>query len=562
MKPSRSRLVLLSLIFGSLVLSAGGCPVGYIDLGERLPGVSTGATSGSGGGTGTGGSTTTGAGGDLGCTPGETAPCYDGPKDTLGVGLCKAGTKTCTAEGTSFGPCQGQVLPVPEDCATPFDEDCDGKAPACSGTLTWAKRFGDALGQDGTSVAVDSAGDVIVAGNFQGQIDFGGGLLTTSGNTDIFVAKLDPNGNHLWSKRLGGMGDQYAGRVTVDSAGNVILIGSFQGQVDFGGGMFTSEGKDDIFVVKLDAAGNHLWSKRFGDLEEQAGIVIAADGGGNLILTGTFRGQLDLGGAPLNAAGGGTTMDTFVAKLGPDGAHLWSKRLGTMNVYAFPAVTVDSGGNVIAADPFLGQVDLGGGLLTSQGSQDIFVVKFDPGGAHLWSKRFGDEKDQSGCILKADSAGNLILVGVFAGQIDLGGGALIGAGSNDTFLVKLDPNGGHLWSQRFGAPNQTTSSSDLAVDPTGSILLAGGFTGQVNFGGWSLVSAGKKDIFLMKLTAGGAPVWSRSFGDAAEQSAYGIATDGTGNVFVVGDLNNATDFGQGALVSAGSSDVFVAKFTP
>ena len=272
--------------------------------------------------------------------------------------------------------------------------------------------------------------------------------------------------------------------------------------------------------------------------------------------------EADLGGAPLNAAGGGTTVDTFVAKLGPDGAHLWSKRLGTMNVYAFPAVTVDSGGNVIVADPFLGQLDLGGGLLTSQGSQDIFVVKFDPGGAHLWSKRFGDEKDQSGCILKADSTGNLFLVGVFAGQIDLGGGALIAVGSDDTFLVKLDPNGGHLWSQRFGAPNQVTASSDLAVDPTGSILLAGGFTGQVNFGGWSLVSAGKKDIFLMKLTAGGAPVWSRSFGDAADQLAYGVATDGTGNVFVVGDLNSATDFGQGALVSAGSSDVFVAKFTP
>src|SRR5690349_19327284 len=92
------------------------------------------------GGTGGAGGATSSTGGATTCMPGETVSCYSGPPATEGVGLCKAGTKTCAEDSTGFGPCVGEVLPQPENCAAPEDEDCDGKAPPCKGGLAWAKR--------------------------------------------------------------------------------------------------------------------------------------------------------------------------------------------------------------------------------------------------------------------------------------------------------------------------------------------------------------------------------------------------------------------------------------
>lgn len=119
-------------------------------------------------------------------------------------------------------------------------------------------------------------------------------------------------GDHLWSKRFGGPNDQFAGSVAVDGTGNVLLTGAFAGTVDFGGGPLTSAGAYDIFVAKFDSAGNHLWSKRFGDASAQYGQSVAVDPAGNALLTGYFAGTADFGGGPLTSGG---ANDIFVAKL-------------------------------------------------------------------------------------------------------------------------------------------------------------------------------------------------------------------------------------------------------
>src|SRR5439155_11265907 len=106
------------------------------------------------------------------------------------------------------------------------------------------------------SIAVDGNGDVVVAGDFSGTVDFGGGLLTSAGTKDIFVAKYSgADGSHQWSKRYGGTGDDHASGVTLDNGGNVGLTGSFKGTVDFGGGALITPGAD-MFVAKYSAAGS------------------------------------------------------------------------------------------------------------------------------------------------------------------------------------------------------------------------------------------------------------------------------------------------------------------
>ncbi len=180
----------------------------------------------------------------------------------------------------------------------------------------------------------------------------------------------------------------------------------------------------------------HSWSVRFGDADEQSGNDVAIDPSGNAVIAGSFWGTVDFGGGALTSAG---TNDIFVAKFNPDGTHLWSKGFGDATLQEVAYVTVDASGNVIIAGIFEGTVNFGGGTLTSAGSWDAFVAAFDPTGAHLWSKRFGDASEQGISGVTVGSTGAVFITGAMDGTVDFGGGALTSAGSTDIFVVKFEP---------------------------------------------------------------------------------------------------------------------------
>lgn len=126
--------------------------------------------------------------------------------------------ETCKDDGTGFGPCVGEVVPTPENCAAPQDEDCNGTAPQCTGTSQWGKRFGNAVGDQGANgVALDSKGNTIISGVLNGAVDFGTGTPTMG---PAYLTKLDPAGATVFSKAL-----PIGGLMAVDSADDVVLVG-------------------------------------------------------------------------------------------------------------------------------------------------------------------------------------------------------------------------------------------------------------------------------------------------------------------------------------------------
>jgi hypothetical protein len=347
-----------------------------------------------------------------------------------------------------------------------------------------------------------------------GAVDFGGGVLTSAGNTDIYVAKFDASGNHLWSQRFGDESDETCTNVAVDGAGNVLLTGYIDGIVDFGGGALTCEGSGDVFVAKFDPSGSHLWSQRFGDTNQQVGLGVAVDGSGDVLVTGDFVGTVDFGGGMLMSDG---SPDIFVAKFDASGNHLWSRRFGDTDVQEGMSVAVDGAGNVCVTGYFYGAVDFGGGVLTSAGSSDIYVAKFDASGNHLWSQGFGDSDVQVGLGVVTDGAGSVCVTGYFDGAVDFGGGALTSEGRGDVFVAELDPSGSHLWSRRFGDAEYQQVGYSVAVDGTTGVVLTGDFLGTVDFGGGGLTCDGDRDIFIARFslenltdTGNGVPAWRTS----------------------------------------------------
>ncbi len=425
-------------------------------------------------------------------------------------------------------------------------------APALTVVHLWSQGFGGVSNDDGNSVAVDGAGNVLVTGSFAFTANFGGSDLTSMGSSDIFVAKYNAAGVHQWSQRFGGTLNDYGLSVAVDGSG-VLVTGSFEGTVNFGGSDLTSAGGSDIFVAKYNAAGVHQWSQRFGNTGSDVGYSVAVDGSGNVLVTGHFNGTVNFGGSDLASMG---SRDIFVAKYNAAGVHQWSQRFGGGEGDVGYSVAVDGSGNVLVTGNFAFTVNFGGNDLT--GISDIFVAKFNAAGVHQWSQRFGGALDDYGHSVAVDGAGNVLVTGLFQGTAYFGGSGLSSAGGLDIFVAKYNAAGVHQWSQRFGGTGTDVGYS-VAVDGSGNVLVTGSFAGIVNFGGSDLTSAGSFDVFVAKYNAAGVHHASQRFGGASTDEGNSVAVDGPWNVLVTGNFAGTANFGGSDLTSVNGS-IFVAKY--
>lgn len=546
--------------------SAGAAVVAFIALGSVGCGDDTSSsTSGSGGASGSGGSSTAttsvgggGEGGGGACVPGAVEPCYSGPAGTEGVGICQAGARTCLSDRTGFGACEGETLPATEVCSLAPDEDCDGIAPRCGGNHLWSKTFGGSDGDQGYGVAVDANGDIVLVSEFRYMADFGGGTLLAAGLGRLALSKYDADGNHLFSRAFAGTEEHRPRGVVVDADRNIYIAGYFLASIDCGGGVLTSAGSGDIFVTKLDPDGNQMWSKRFGDAEYQAAEAIALDPSGNVLVTGTVWGSVDFGGGTLT----GNPYDLFVLVLDADGNHVMSRRFGDGGQTGY-AIAAGADGSIFVAGSNESTIDLGGGPLTATDQLSGFFAKLAPDGSHLWSRAI-DSGLSAANGLAADSFGDVYVTGFVSGTPDLGGGPLQASGF-DAFLAKYDSGGTLLWASLFGDADAQWGG-DLTLDHNEKVTLVGQYAGSLDLGSGSLPagSGAIGNIFVGKFEPDGSPLWSSGFAPVGSgfSSSTEVATDpNDGSVVVSGYMGGTVDFGGGALVSKGSSDVPLIKLS-
>ncbi|MBO9201301.1 MULTISPECIES: MBG domain-containing protein [Niastella] len=258
------------------------------------------------------------------------------------------------------------------------------------GNFVWAKSIGNAGSDNSESLEVDASGNVYTTGYFQGTVDFDPGPgtqpLTSVDDRDIYISKLDASGNFVWVKQIGGASYDVGYSIKVDASGNVYTAGFFQGTVDFDPGMnihnLVSSGLTDVFILKLDAAGNFIWAKPLGGGGSDWAHSIVIDASDNVYLSGYFEGTVDFdtgtGTHTLTSAGG---FDVFVIKLNYWGNFVWAGRMGGSGNDYGQSISVDvSGSNVYTTGYFQGTADFDPGAntenLVSAGDFDIFISKF------------------------------------------------------------------------------------------------------------------------------------------------------------------------------------------
>ena len=283
-----------------------------------------------------------------------------------------------------------------------------------AGAWQWATSAGGNASDNSTSVAVDSSGSVVVTGNFASPtIAFGATTLTNMGGQDIFIAKLTPTGAWQWATSAGGNAGDNSTSVAVDSSGNVVVTGFFTSPaITLGATTLTSNGAYNVYVAKLTPTGAWQWATSAGGSGNNYSYGVAVDGNGNVVITGIFTGPtIAFGATTLTNVGG---QDIFVAKLTPAGAWQWAAGAGGSASEIGYAVAVDGSGSVVVTGSFGSPtITFGSTTLTSAGSYDIFVAKLTPLGAWQWATSAGGANVEGGNDLALDGSGNVVVTGYF-----------------------------------------------------------------------------------------------------------------------------------------------------
>ena len=243
-----------------------------------------------------------------------------------------------------------------------------------SGNWLWANNAGGTSDECGNGIAVDDSGNSYVTGYFYDSATFSSTTLTNNGVYDIFITKLDSSGNWLWAKKAGGSSNDSGNGIAVDAIGNSYVTGYFDSNATFGSTTLTSNGDYDIFIAKLDSNGNWLWAKNAGGTYNDYGYSIAVDASGNSYITGCFCGSATFGSTTLTSNG---DYDIFIAKLDNCGNWLWANNAGGTSDDRGTSIAVDASRNSYVTGYFYDSATFGSTTLTSNGGYDtnIFVTK-------------------------------------------------------------------------------------------------------------------------------------------------------------------------------------------
>jgi hypothetical protein len=367
-----------------------------------------------------------------------------------------------------------------------------------AGHLEWAKRYGGSLEDDGQSIAVDQTGNVYVVGSFMGTVSFGSTSLTSAGG-DGYVAKFNSAGDAVWAIKVGSADSrvEYGTSVKVDGSGNVFAAINFFNTVNVGAATLTSAGEGDMIIAKLNAnTGAEVWVKQFGGVGDESILSIALAPSGDIFFSGGYFTSAVLGAVSLTAIDG---LDAFVGKLDSSGDLKWVKAISATGWENALSLGTDANSNCFVTGYLSGNISIGNIALSPIGNQDVFVAKITSLGEVSWAKTAGGADYENGESVAVDANGNAYLTGYFTRTATFGDKSLTSNNiSRDIFVSKLSATGEFLWTKQAGSSENDYGHS-IAVDASGTIHVTGSFSRDITIGTTPLTNNGGDDIYLWKI---------------------------------------------------------------
>jgi hypothetical protein len=408
---------------------------------------------------------------------------------------------------------------------------------------------------------IDNLGNKYVCGSFEKTTDFDlsvnfFNLTPPFLGKDIFIVKYDSQGNFLWGKGIGGDLQDVAVTITGNSSNEILVSGNFMGTVDFdpsfGSATLTSNGSEDIFLVKFDNQGNFIWVKQFGGLLPESVIDVRCDNLDNVFLTGSFQTSGDFGDLlnPIVLTSNGAT-DIFLLKIDNFGDIDWGFSIGSTS-YDYPKeIEIDENNIVHLVGEYVGNIDLdpspNTSILNSSTNGRSFIGKYNSLGEYIWSQGFFGFVTSVGISAEKD----FYLTGDFSGTIDFDPSmdtvSLTSYGSSDVFFSKYDSLGLFIWCKSIKG-NGLDHSNSILLDLEENIYLTGNFSStqiffdpNVTFGAPASAQS-SSNSFIAKYDSLGNYLWRNTFGGSSSDIGVNILFDSDSNIFYTSQFFGEVDF--------------------
>lgn len=383
--------------------------------------------------------------------------------------------------------------------------------------VVWGKQFGTIAMDSPDSVALDPQGNVCISGVTKGNL-FG----NNNGGQDIFVIKLNSDGQVIWNKQLGTQTEEESAELAVDGMGNIYVATMTEGEW-FGKG----HGRRDIVIMKLSTDGQLLWGKRIGTNDDEVFTDIAADSKDCIYIASITT--------SVTKSITGVYYDGVITKLDSNGNILWSKQFRNDMVFN---ITIDRQGCIYV------------GGIKSDGN--TYLSKLTSSGEVIWRRAEQNTEDESFEIrsIGVDRNGDVYVVGGLNVYVDEN--KLVA--TPDAFITKYSQaNGERMWLKRFRSQGEGKIDEefiDVVVDGQGNIYAVGMTEGSL-FGN----HLGDADVIVAKIDGAGNVTWGKQWGTEKGEVGIGIVLDSRGHIYIVGGTN-----GNIFAPNAGETDVFIGKF--
>lgn len=360
------------------------------------------------------------------------------------------------------------------------------------GNEIWAKTIGGLNTnfqdyENATGVFDPVNNCLYIGGNFIGTAIFGSTTFTSSNDSsDLFVSRMDLNGNFIWTKKAGSNKIDRA-YIFVQPDGNVLLAGKVSDTAYFDSYQVNAGG----FLARYDSNGNCTWAEHKFTGPENFEINIAFIGN-DIIMSGLFNTNGIIDTVSLNSNG---SIDGYLTKMDSAGKIKWIKTFGGTGVDGVTGVAIDNINNIYVSGAFETSINIDGVLLNNLG-KDIFIAKFNSNGVVSWAKQANANGGvESAADIKVDIDGNCYLTGIFSGSATFSSFNISTLNSNDMFICRFNNNGDCFGVRHFGQ----ASGHYVTVDNSNMAYCIGTFQNTIVVGNTSLTSYDNQDIYLAKI---------------------------------------------------------------
>lgn len=426
----------------------------------------------------------------------------------------------------------------------------------------WATASGGELTDRAYAIATDNEGNSYVTGWFEGATHFGDIILYSEGGKEVFLAKYSNEGEVLWVKRYWGQASNTAAGICLDWDNFPIITGWFAESIHFGDIVLESNGSYDMFVARINANGDVIWAKSAGGEGDDYGNRVTTNLEFDVLVSGSFRYTAHFGETSITSEG---NRDIFVANYSNAGNFHWVKKAGGAGEDRAYDIISGAEGQTYITGMFNGKAFFGEHNITSGGIVSTFIAKMNAGGEFMWVRNgTGGANDYArGYGISMDSEGHVYGNGTYSGMLTFSENTIYSSGGEydfDTYLVKYNHEGGLGWL-RSGGGYGNDQAMDLFTDANGNSFTTGFFSGNAAFGDHVIESAGKSDVFVTKYNWAGEVQWAKRSGGIYQDYSYGISEGNPelSDLFICGTFQEEASFDDNIVEGWGAHDMFTAK---